>query len=233
MKNKHENAIRILDSLECGGAYTLNIEEEYDIIKYVHEYGEHIGAGSSRAVFGLDRYPEFVVKIAIDKGGRQQNDTELRTFFNTNYGLANIYATGFSILIMERVEVINIDWNLEDLISALHDDALDLEVQQYWDKYREYDEEDAKISVFEYLSRDLDVKLTREQLKEFVEVIEHLSNFLGDTPDNYQLGINQWGQVVAYDYGFDTEIRDRSVSDNLSEIVFGLDNPNDIIYEIV
>lgn len=231
MKNKHENAIRILDSLECGGTYRLNIEEEYDIIKYVHEYGEYIGAGSSRAVFGLDRYPEFVVKIAIDKEGRQQNDTELRTFFNTNYGLADIYATGFSIIIMERVEVIDTNWRMDDIISAFYDDVLDLEMQ-YWDEDGEYDE-DAETSVFDYLSRDLDIKLTRKQLEEFVEVVEHLSNFLGDTPDNYQLGINQWGQVVAYDYGFDTEIRDRSVSDNLSEIVFGLDNPNDIIYEIV
>lgn len=93
-------------------------EQELNILKRAMEYDEYLDCGSSRAVYGLNKY--FVVKVGLDTGGVSQNRREIEA--HRKYGdhyLARIVGYSKNIVVMERLEVYGI-YEIENIIN--HDD---------------------------------------------------------------------------------------------------------------
>ena len=95
----------------------LTLNEELKILWKLREKQSFVGAGSSRAVYKLNA--TTVVKIAIDKAGRTQNKREVEIFkdFGGQY-LAKIYAYGTSIVLMEVIDPLYLDY-YEELLSMV------------------------------------------------------------------------------------------------------------------
>jgi len=81
----------------------LTIKEEYDLLKEVFENSyTFIHNGSSRAVFLLP--DNRVIKIAMDKQGRRQNQNEVYLFEKEGSAfLAEIFSYGRFVVVMEEV----------------------------------------------------------------------------------------------------------------------------------
>jgi len=82
----------------------LTIKEEYELLQeLIRDDVDFINNGSSRAVFEFDT--NRIVKVAMDKQGRRQNKNEIELFRAAgNDYLAEIYAYGRFIIVMEQVE---------------------------------------------------------------------------------------------------------------------------------
>lgn len=173
--------------------------DEIQILKEVLELDEIIGNGSSRIVMaGGD---EIVVKIAFDEKGRTQNEVEYHTWceFGHTGILAEVFALGQNIIIMERVEELDI----EELYNAV-------------DYYFAYDDNFTE----EELIEDYGTAVKDEKLFNFGEKISQikslLDDMLGTTSDNFQIGETPDG-YKSYDFGFISGNYDISVSDTLHE----------------
>lgn len=185
-----------------GIPYQIFKRDEAFLLKLIFLEGEFLGRGSSRAVFRIA--DGIVAKVAIDDQGRFQNETELKTFIDLEgEGLAKFYVYSRSIVIMEEVEVLD-----DDLLQLAFES---FESEKYFDE----------------------LGINEEGYDEIVQVVETLNDYFGYTADNYQIGRSiETGRLVAYDYGFMPGEFERSVSEQLRDIVDGLDNPNDIVFHI-
>lgn len=87
----------------------LTIREEYDLLQeLLVEEGNFIHNGSSRAVYRLDK--NRVLKVAMDRQGRQQNINEINLFrAHGNQHLAEIFAYGKFVVVMEMVDEQDMD----------------------------------------------------------------------------------------------------------------------------
>lgn len=173
--------------------------DEIQILKEVLELDEIIGNGSSRIVMaGGD---EIVVKIAFDEKGRTQNEVEYNTWceFGHTGILAEVFALGQNIIIMERVE----EFDVQDLYEAV-------------DYYFAYDDNFTEQELIE----DYGTAVKDEERFKFGEQISQikslLDDILGTTSDNFQIGETPDG-YKSYDFGFISGNYDISVSDTLHE----------------
>lgn len=164
--------------------------EEKQILKEALMYGDYLGNGSSRVVYDLGNGK--VIKVAYDRKGQYQNHIEIETF--SKYGrqyLAEIYAYGKYIVVAEKLDA---EGSLEHPISE-YDYYVDGEITC-----------DGEIEID---------GLTGSQIEEAMDVKDQLDWILGCTVDNYQLGIREDGSIAAYDYGYQPDEHDMSVSEVL------------------
>ena len=201
----------------------LTHEQEKTILSYVMDLNTE-DAGCARMIFplstelankiGLDITFPCIVKVAMGIGGYRQNQLEIKTFLEQcNYlPLAEITAYGRFVEIMERVEVE--DWrdfydnycDVDDYMCEIEqkEDESDEEFQERYDR-------------------------TYNNAVKAVNTIDCLNDFFGETGDNGQIGINRFGEFVAYDYGYTTSrTTDEQVSD-VSDAVYDKDDRNSYI----
>ena len=164
--------------------------EEQQIIYSIMDRDEFLGNGSSRAVFGYT--DSLVVKIAIDKQGQRQNANEINVYrdYGSSLPIAEITAYGKNIVVMERINPLD----TYEVESVFNDEP-----------YEETDDDDETYESY----RDGDYV---DAIKQTVFDLEGIN---GETSDNYQIGYNSNGKIVAYDYGYYTGGSGDLVSRNL------------------
>lgn len=110
----------------------LSLQDEYDYIMSAWEDNIFIHNGSSRAVFKFGE--NRVIKIALDRQGRLQNENEV--FLFSHYGnkyLAEIFAYGRFIVIMEEVR----EEYMEDMLDLANGDLGTSYTQETYDRLQE------------------------------------------------------------------------------------------------
>lgn len=164
----------------------LNNEQEKQILDCLAGSYMPIGHGASRFVFPIDTKQlieagleldinkRYVVKVAIGIAGINQNNVESTVFrYNGSEYLAEIPYIGHYVEIMEYVE------------------PLPDSVRNWADEY-----------YFEDFYEQVADDLTKSEASRCFDVIQELNNINGCTNDNGQLGYNDNGDIVAYDYGY-------------------------------
>lgn len=178
----------------------LSLAEEREVILSLRG-AEALGHGSSRVTYDLnpaiairldlDTSRDYVVKLAVGRGGLNQMALEINTFYE--YGesghLATIAAMGQFCEIMEKVCVI------DDLACDTYEDF-----DAFISGLNDYDDEDTNDNY------------TDTQKCEMWEAHDFLNDQIGYTADNCQLGITVDGHAVAYDYGFDPNTEEDQLS---------------------
>lgn len=128
----------------------------------------------------------FMVKIAFGAGGMNQNILETSAY--ENYGsdapIAKIYAVGDVIEIMEVL-------TLADEAETLREDGIEY---GDWEDYDDYLYNTYSPVAYKLLNRAL--------LEEMFNTMWELANYFGQTSDNAQLGLNEDGEILCYDYGY-------------------------------
>lgn len=96
-----------------------------------------------------------------------------------------------------------------DWVEPLNLDVVEAACEKSFERYQElvkewYDEEDSKL-----LSKDfyLDIR----------NVVNEVEFFQGDSYDNYQIGWNENGELVAYDYGYSTDYSSKELIGNVED----------------
>lgn len=179
----------------------LTLKQEREIIEYLQSHMDDlfIASGSSRAVFSIDDVivsmlelygvnlpTAAVIKMSLGLGGYRQSCREFDMFYdmrNAEKYLANIYARGSVLTIMESVDV---DWDFLEFYDCYY-----LEVKEYMEIFDDDEDSDEYRQNYEIYSAA-------------AETMNALENYLGTTSDNAQVGRAEDGRFVAYDYGFDT-----------------------------
>lgn len=181
----------------------LTNREEIEVLKSLTD-SKFLGNGAARAVFalkdtmkeslGINDDRDLVVKLALGLGGLRQNQLETKTFleYGKSAPLAEIVAYGRYIEVMEAVEVTD---DYRDFASE-GGDPYELAADCYEEGTDAFEE-------------------CYNNLQDAEEVIGCLESYFGCTSDNGQLGRNADGDLVAYDYGFTTEL---SSGDQVSDI---------------
>lgn len=174
-------------------------KEEALLVLHTVDFDAIINHGSSRAVY--DCYyggKECVIKIGLDDGGHNQNVLECSVYerFGDSGKLAEIYARfGNVFLVCEKVEVISSDF-AETVLEWGDDANADVTIWEedgervvpLWERANFNNEEECQVLI--------------NKMRDAYCLLEDIQ---GCTSDNEQLGINENGDVVAYDYGYDTE----------------------------
>ena len=174
----------------------LTYEEMRVILNDISE-NEFEANGSSRAVYSY--YcggKQYAVKLAIGIHGERQTALECERYEDCPDRLAHIYARyGNHMIISEWVSNI---WEIVDYYTCGRRGIME-------------EEEHAKFAENQ--------GYTEQQLNEICDGIEDTLNVMydlqGDTSDNEQIGINDNGEVVAFDYGY-TEGEFKRLAGNLS-----------------
>ena len=177
----------------------LNNEQEKQILDCLASGYLPIGHGASRFVFPIDTKQlieagleldinkRYVVKVAIGIAGINQNNVESTVFrYNGSEYLAEIPYIGHYVEIMEYVE------------------PLPDSVRNWADEY-----------YFEDFYEQVADDLTKSEASRCFDVIQELNSINGCTSDNGQLGYNDNGDIVAYDYGYLSESDEVQCSDLL------------------
>lgn len=204
----------------------LTNQEEVELlecVKVLQQYDSYLDRGSARVVYLLDPYQEeshadalkiaglpcdrsYVIKVALGVGGMNQNGREVNSFlqYGNNYPLAQIFRSGKFVEIMEYVEPIAEEYRdaspydfecLEDFYDELNNVA---------DAYHEFlcdldsEEEDPDDFTF----NDMNATFKKREVTEVWHALCELADLFGETSDNTQLGYNNDGELVCYDYGF-------------------------------
>lgn len=161
---------------------------------------DYIDNGSSRAVYNvMFEGRECVMKIALDRQGRNQNTLEANLYMECGGTyLANIYARYSNVfLICEKVYMYNRDF-VDNVAECGYDADGELPRYDY-----EADEEDC-IEVwkaYEYRS----CEDCQKAIDDIRDVYNFLCDYQGDSSDNNQIGYRESGEAVAYDYGYSTD----------------------------
>ena len=173
----------------------LSLAEEREVILSLRG-ATALGYGSSRVTYdlspnlaarlGLDPSRDYVVKLAVGRGGLNQMDLEVGIFRSRGESgcLAIIPASGQFCEIMEKVIVID---DLECDTYDTYDDFVCCGLNDY-DNY------------------------SYEQKQEMWRAHEFLNEEIGYSSDNCQLGITASGHAVAFDYGFLPDSDDEQMS---------------------
>lgn len=215
----------------------LSLQQEKDILDSLIEFaasGEaNMNNGSSRVVFcGIDAYTydllkdfvpagrNVVVKINMGSAGVIQSQQERDVYesadsMQVEY-LADIYCYGNCIQVMEAVSTeTNYDMvNTRDIADEVY-----YCLQQ--DIYNDIDFATQVARSYYYI--DCDKELNEEQtafvndnFNDIIEIrscISLISELIGWTGDLTQLGKNQDGEIVLYDYGYFSDSGDECVND--------------------
>jgi len=198
----------------------LTHEQEKIILDYVMGLNTE-DAGCARMVFPFSTELEYklglripfpcIVKVAMGIGGYRQNQLEIKTYLECCdfLPLAEIAAYGRFVEIMERVEVE--DWR------DFYDDYSDVDDYMDYVNRRENETEE------EFSER---YDRTYESATKAVEAMEALNDHFGFTGDNGQIGINRYGNYVAYDYGYTTNRHTGEQVSDISDSVYDKDDRN-------
>lgn len=158
----------------------LTFVEEINILKEIIDNAyEYVGHGSSRAVY---LYGDQIVKIALDEGGINQNKREVELF--EEHGgehLAEIYAVGKYIIVMEYIE-------------EMREDA-------EWLMYRD----DFKYIYFKRNNKVCFIKrpvFLNKSDKKILAACNFLTYVNGNSSDSCQVGLSDSGAIKAFDYGY-------------------------------
>lgn len=95
--------INIIAQFKEGQVLELTPEMELQILRYIKDNGEYLGAGTSRAVYEFMN--SYVVKVGLSVEGQLQNKVE-RDFYHDHWEtnlFATLYATGKFINIAEKL----------------------------------------------------------------------------------------------------------------------------------
>ena len=226
----------------------LSKSEEINILRQVIAQNEFIGAGSSRAVYGLGE--DKVVKVAWDRGGMIQNHYEVEIAKNTPYLTALVYSYGSFIIVAERLvdrhingfdvvgeyegflEDIGIeDVGCEDYIDFNY--IIDhFDDREYADNYQR--ERQSDLCNWARYRKETVCKVYNFQdfRKDFEDLTRTLSDAceeLGYTQDNMQMAYSESRSAyVLYDAGFnmnehDDSDRRFSMVGNVDYYIYGRD----------
>lgn len=164
----------------------LTIEEEIKVLETLSQ-DTFMASGSARCTYfclpkladflGLSNKNAYVIKLGCGTGGFTQNKQEIEMYrdYQAKDHLAEIVAYGFFVEIMEAVGV----RDCSDC-GCLYDGVLSRE-KLVDDLMKLFSEEDA------YAAAD---------------TILFLTDILGTSADNGQLGITEDNRIVSFDYGF-------------------------------
>lgn len=201
----------------------LTLEKEYEVLKYLHQNANDlfIGSGSSRAVFRVNQElmemlalpsVNYVIKMVLGIGGFRQSHLEYKTFmeYATQAPLAEIRAHGNIFTIMEEIKI---DRDFMEFYDYYDCDVRELLNDRDTDPDEEY-------ALYELYS-------------EAKEVIERLDELFGHTADNAQIGENIYGNLVAYDYGFDPLIASSEQITNTSGYFGYSSNDTNTFFELL
>ena len=177
----------------------LTITEERQVLRML-QGARFIDNGASRLIYECPEQVgemlnidacDYIIKVGMGVGGFNQIAAEVQFALNKAYApVAEIRAYGRFIEVMERVEI----------EADFRDFACDIYVE-------DADDVDYVHRVADNYNMDYDVA------EEAAAVIAVLHDYFGHTSDNGQLGRNRNGDLVAYDFGFDTgDCRDDQVS---------------------
>lgn len=211
----------------------LSLEQESKILESLIDFAASGDAvlhnGSSRVVFcDVDAYTysllsdfvpvgrDIVIKINMGSAGAIQSQQERDVYESADETqveyLADIYCYGNCIQVMEAVLLDGDLYDIaDDVYYCLQQDDI-------------YDNTDFAIQVARsYYCIDYDKELNEEQtafvndnFNDIIEIrncISLISELIGWTGDLTQLGKNQDGEVVLYDYGYFSDSGDECVND--------------------
>lgn len=167
----------------------LSKQEELNIL-YALNPDDFFDEGSSRKVF---KFNDKLVKLAVDDGGRLQNKNEIYMAQNYPNLVANIYAYGDLILVVEPLDFYNEDeWKpfINEICEYGYDEG---EFTEVWtDFMNDYIDDD-----------DDECKLNQTSCKLAFDLLSQANGVLGITLDNAQMG---WSKInncfKLYDAGF-------------------------------
>ena len=191
--------------------------QERFILKQLENY-KPFSNGASRACFdcpieivnglGLDTKYQYVIKLAMGLGGLSQNQLEILTYqqHGEEYPLAEIFAAGRYIEIMEKLEV---EYDFRDFVE---EGCFFSEEDDMGEEYWGFDEESAaQVEVAAGLLCDL----------------------FGHTSDNGQMGYsNISDRYVSYDYGYTTEKYTSEQVSNLTDYIYNEDDLGNYLREL-
>lgn len=173
----------------------MSMLEEVEYLKRVDSVYDFLGNGSSRVVFSIG--DGKCIKVASDVRGQYQNHVEIELF--KKYGgdyLAEIYAYGKYIVVMDEVDPIDSD--AEDM---------------YHYSFEENTDEVANIMGYD-----------KSIINKTIDTYNFLCEVLGETADNFQIGLKEGSYPVAYDYGFESGTANLSVSDGIDIFINSSEN---------
>lgn len=174
------------------------------LVDYLRENWCFEDNGSSRAVFNIEGY---AVKIACEEQGLLQNYIEKELYEKSESECLNPIRYYYDDLILVC------DW-----VEVLAPDAVKTAAEYDFQDFLSY-VEDYTPCGFEDYNEDALYHIWSD----IREVVDFLSEEQGDSSDNYQLGINGDGNgygeynIVAYDYGYDTNYDNQQVVGNMEE----------------
>lgn len=205
----------------------LTREQEKLLLSYVLEINTE-DAGCARMIFPLtddlkkklelDVDFDCIVKVPMGIGGYRQTQLEVKTYLEHHdyLPLADLAAYGHFVEIMERVQVE--DWR------NFYDDYGDM--YGYLDSLERDDSETAE-EFSQRIDREEDI------VRRATTTMDMLNDFFGTTGDNGQIGINRFGDYVAYDYGYTTSTCTGDQVSDICDCVYDKDRRNKYIRGLV
>lgn len=201
------------------------LQEELNIIGAIlnqgHEFLETAMHGTSRIVFdvgeanqnlrnalGLPKYikDNVVIKLAIGEAGYCQNQAEVEAFerYGGDYPLAAIYAAGRFINVMEFVTPV--DGAFSDYPDDTDRDGIFLSINDLsYDKFTYDDTYEINWNKINNYCQSYDLDYSYDYVDKVCNVIDAIYD-LFETGDAWQVGENECGDLVAYDYGVPYDI---------------------------
>lgn len=179
----------------------LTAKEELEYLKKCESLTS-ISKGSSRIVYKIG---DKVVKIAISSEGLKQNQNEVRCFRDSTSGrLAELYSFGRYIIVMDYVKEIDF---------YILEDAFNIFQRFTCNQVSDYEREDCRETImyavkpFRKKGAFLDGSATfQDFFANCMNTVQDVDDDIGYSLDNRQIGINKYGDIVCYDYGFDTDL---------------------------
>ena len=201
------------------------LQEELNIIGALLNQGsgflETAMHGTSRLVFnvgeanknlrnalGLPKYitDNVVIKLAIGEAGYCQNSAEVEAYerYGGEYPLAAIYAAGRFINVMEFVTPV--DGAFSDYPDDTDRDGVFLDINDLsYDKFTYDDTYEINWEKVNNYCKSYDLDYSYDYVNQVCNVIDAIYD-LFETGDAWQVGENECGDLVAYDYGVPYDI---------------------------
>lgn len=201
------------------------LQEELNIIGALlnqdKEFLETAMHGTSRLVFnvgeanknlrnalGLPKYikDNVVIKLAIGEAGYCQNQAEVEAYerYAGEYPLAAIYAAGRFINVMEFVTPV--DGAFSDYPDEADRDSIFLSINDLsYDKFTYEDTCEVNWEKVNNYCQYYSLDYSYNDVNKVCDVIDAIYD-LFETGDAWQVGENEYGDLVAYDYGVPYDI---------------------------
>ena len=192
--------------------------------KKIHSIDKkYYGRGSSRVVYLLDPMQNeehldyirdaglpadgraYVIKVALGVGGMNQNMREVKAFleYGFKYPLAHIYRSGKFVEVMEVVDIIDPEYRDSEIYDyGCFEDYYDMlnNVEGAYQEYLSDLDPETEEDNFEF--NDSQAYFKKSEVLKVWEISCELADIFGETSDNLQLGYNNQGVLVCYDYGY-------------------------------